>query len=128
MNFPLKPPPIDCVAFMQFETRHRWRESAAWYPPGYRGTVRPADRWSETGYDLRGGPVLHFEAPEGMVTVNRDGFSDYEVRERDAADELEAAFRSAAAEARSAFGDDRLFVERKLPSGRHIEVQIAADR
>ncbi len=41
--------------------------------------------------------------------------------------DIETSFRSAAAEARSAFGDDRLFVERRLPRGRHIEVQFAAD-
>jgi acetyl/propionyl-CoA carboxylase alpha subunit/acetyl-CoA carboxylase carboxyltransferase component len=41
--------------------------------------------------------------------------------------ELAGAFRSAAAEAKAAFGDDRLFIERRLPRGRHIEVQIAVD-
>ncbi len=41
--------------------------------------------------------------------------------------ELPDAFRSAAAEAKSAFGDDTLFIEKKLPHGRHIEVQIVAD-
>jgi len=41
--------------------------------------------------------------------------------------ELADAFRSASAEARAAFGDDRVFIERKLPRGRHIEVQIAVD-
>ncbi len=40
---------------------------------------------------------------------------------------LAEAFRSASAEARGAFGDERLFVERKLPRGRHVEVQIAVD-
>lgn len=42
-------------------------------------------------------------------------------------DELAAAFQSAAAEARSAFGDGRLFLERRVVGGRHIEVQIAGD-
>lgn len=41
--------------------------------------------------------------------------------------ELARAFQSAAAEARSAFGDGRLFVERRIVGGRHIEVQIAGD-
>ncbi len=40
---------------------------------------------------------------------------------------LEEALRSARAEARIAFGDDRLFLERRLEGGRHIEVQIAGD-
>jgi acetyl/propionyl-CoA carboxylase alpha subunit/acetyl-CoA carboxylase carboxyltransferase component len=42
-------------------------------------------------------------------------------------EELAEAFRAAASEAASAFGDDRLFLERKISGGRHVEVQIAAD-
>ncbi len=49
------------------------------------------------------------------------------IRMVDTADELPAAFRSAAAEARAAFGDGRLFVERRVFDGRHVEVQIAGD-
>jgi len=49
------------------------------------------------------------------------------IRMVDTADELPAAFRSAAAEARAAFGDGRLFVERRVFEGRHVEVQIAGD-
>jgi acetyl/propionyl-CoA carboxylase alpha subunit/acetyl-CoA carboxylase carboxyltransferase component len=37
------------------------------------------------------------------------------------------ACRAAAAEARAAFGDGRLFLERRLAGGRHVEIQIAAD-
>jgi acetyl-CoA carboxylase, biotin carboxylase subunit len=44
-----------------------------------------------------------------------------------AAVELPPAFAEAAAEARSAFGDERLYVERLVASARHVEVQIAAD-
>ncbi|MBI3767537.1 MAG: biotin/lipoyl-binding protein [Deltaproteobacteria bacterium] len=40
---------------------------------------------------------------------------------------LPAAFRSAATEAQVAFGDGRLFLERKIRGARHVEVQIAAD-
>jgi len=38
------------------------------------------------------------------------------------------AFRSARDEAASAFGDERLFAEQLVAGGRHVEVQIAADR
>ncbi len=41
--------------------------------------------------------------------------------------DMPGAFRSASAEARSAFGDGRLFVEQRVMGGRHIEVQIAGD-
>jgi acetyl/propionyl-CoA carboxylase alpha subunit len=38
------------------------------------------------------------------------------------------AFRSAAAEAEASCGDARVFVERRVESGRHVEVQIAGDK
>ena len=41
--------------------------------------------------------------------------------------ELEQAFDRCAAEARAAFGEDALYVERFLPGARHIEVQIVGD-
>ena len=42
-------------------------------------------------------------------------------------DGLAAAFGVAVAEARSAFGDERLYVERSVRCARHVEVQVAAD-
>ncbi len=41
--------------------------------------------------------------------------------------QLVEAFRGASDEARSAFGDARVYLERRVERGRHIEVQIAAD-
>ena len=43
------------------------------------------------------------------------------------AQDLPAAFSAAAAEARQAFGDGRLFVERFVERARHVEVQVLAD-
>ena len=43
------------------------------------------------------------------------------------ADQLRTQFESASAEARDAFNDDRLYMERYVPNARHIEVQIAGD-
>jgi len=42
-------------------------------------------------------------------------------------DEIASAFDQASAEAERAFGDGALYMERFLPSARHIEVQIAGD-
>jgi acetyl-CoA carboxylase biotin carboxylase subunit len=42
--------------------------------------------------------------------------------------DLKVVFDEASAEAHSAFGDDRLYVERYLPNARHVEVQILGDR
>lgn len=46
------------------------------------------------------------------------------VREKD---ELEDAFDSAKAEAKAAFGDDSMYMEKLIEHARHIEVQILAD-
>jgi len=42
--------------------------------------------------------------------------------------ELPAAWASASAEARQAFGDDRIFVERYVRHARHVEVQVLGDK
>jgi acetyl-CoA carboxylase biotin carboxylase subunit len=42
--------------------------------------------------------------------------------------DLEGAYADAQAEARAAFGDDRLYLERLIVGGRHVEIQIMADR
>ena len=43
-------------------------------------------------------------------------------------DDLETVYREAAAEARSAFGDGRMYLESYIPNARHVEVQVLADR
>jgi acetyl-CoA carboxylase biotin carboxylase subunit len=46
---------------------------------------------------------------------------------RSAAD-VDTAFAEAQAEARAAFGGDRVYVEKLIEGGRHVEIQIFADR
>jgi acetyl-CoA carboxylase biotin carboxylase subunit len=41
--------------------------------------------------------------------------------------EVKSAVRGARSEAKSAFGDDRIYIEKYLPRPRHIEIQIIAD-
>jgi acetyl-CoA carboxylase, biotin carboxylase subunit len=68
----------------------------------------------ETGY-----PVL-FKAENGGggrgMRIARSG------------DEVEAAFSDAQHEARAAFGGDRVYLEKLIEGGRHVEVQVFADR
>lgn len=42
--------------------------------------------------------------------------------------EVEAAFADAQAEAQAAFGDPRVYMERLLEGGRHVEIQLVGDR
>ena len=44
------------------------------------------------------------------------------------ASELQSALETATAEARAAFGDETLYMERYIPNARHIEVQVLGDR
>ena len=44
------------------------------------------------------------------------------------ADDIEQAFALASSEARAAFGDERVFLEKLIEGGRHVEVQVFADR
>lgn len=43
-------------------------------------------------------------------------------------DEIEEMYAAAQAEARAAFGADRIYLEKLIEGGRHIEIQIFADR
>jgi acetyl-CoA carboxylase biotin carboxylase subunit len=44
------------------------------------------------------------------------------------AEHVESAYSEAQAEARAAFGGDRVFLERLIETGRHVEIQIFADK
>ncbi len=50
------------------------------------------------------------------------------IRKVTSPDKLAEAFESARAEALAGFGNATVFIERMLPSARHIEVQVIADR
>jgi len=89
----------------------------------------PVTAWS--GSELR--DVEHArEAAERvgfpLVVKASAGGGGRGIRVVEQAEGLVAAFESARSEAKSAFGDDRLFLERMVRGGRHIEVQIVADR
>ena len=43
-------------------------------------------------------------------------------------EEVKTVFEEASAEARAAFGDERIYIEHFIPNARHIECQIIADR
>ncbi|HCI00065.1 MAG TPA: acetyl/propionyl-CoA carboxylase subunit alpha, partial [Alphaproteobacteria bacterium] len=50
------------------------------------------------------------------------------MRIAESAEDVAEGFRAAQAEARGAFGDDRIFIEKFIVNPRHIEIQILADQ
>ena len=85
--------------------------------PGSPGAVPTLDEARRVGADV-GYPLLVKAASGG-------GGRGMKVAET--ADDLAEAFSSARSEAKAAFGDDTVYLERYLGQPRHIEVQVIAD-
>ncbi len=86
--------------------------------PGYHGEAQEPDRLAAEAERI-GFPVM-------VKAVAGGGGRGMRVVARRA--EFSAALASARQEAASAFGDDRVLIERYLERPRHIEVQVFADR
>jgi acetyl-CoA carboxylase biotin carboxylase subunit len=113
-------PPPHVTSLMGSKTRAKRAMAAAGLDviAGSDGPLAGADDARATA-DRIGYPVL-FKA--------ENGGGGRGMRIARAAGEVAAAYAEAQAEARAAFGGDRVFVERLIEGGRHIEVQILADR
>ncbi|HZD26973.1 MAG TPA: acetyl-CoA carboxylase biotin carboxylase subunit, partial [Alphaproteobacteria bacterium] len=85
--------------------------------PGYLGAIASPEEAVGIARDI-GYPVMIKASAGGGGKGMRIAFTDDEVRER---------FVSAANEARSSFGDDRVFIEKFVTEPRHIEIQVLAD-
>ncbi len=85
--------------------------------PGYIGVL--ADEADVTRVaDQVGYPVMIKASAGGGGKGMRVAYDETEARE---------GFRSAVSEARTSFGDDRVFIEKFVEDPRHIEIQIIAD-
>jgi acetyl-CoA carboxylase biotin carboxylase subunit len=85
--------------------------------PGSDGVLRDARHAREVA-DATGYPVL---------LKAESGGGGRGMRIARASDEVERAFEDAQAEALAAFGDPRVYLEKLLEGGRHVEIQILAD-
>jgi propionyl-CoA carboxylase alpha chain len=85
--------------------------------PGYLGVIADAEEAVKIAADI-GYPVMVKASAGGGGKGMRIAYNDTEVRE---------GFVSASNEARSSFGDDRIFVEKFIEEPRHIEIQVLAD-
>ncbi len=86
--------------------------------PGSDGPLADLDD-AKRAFDRVAGPAL-------LKAVSGGGGRG--MRPVDDAAELRDAGEQATAEALSAFGDGRLYLERRIVDGRHVEVQVLADR
>ena len=86
--------------------------------PGHAGVARDADDAVRIAREV-GYPVMLKASAGGGGKGMRIARDDGECRE---------GFERAGSEARSSFGDDRLFIERFIEEPRHIEIQVLADR
>ena len=85
--------------------------------PGSPGAVHTLEEAKRIGADV-GYPLLVKAASGG---------GGRGMKVADTADDLAEAFSSARSEAKAAFGDDTVYLERYLGQPRHIEVQVIAD-
>ena len=86
--------------------------------PGYTDVIKNADHAVEIARDV-GYPVMLKASAGGGGKGMRVAWSDAECRD---------GFERATSEARSSFGDDRMFIEKYIEEPRHIEIQVMADQ
>ena len=85
--------------------------------PGYTDVVKDADQAVEIARGI-GYPVMLKASAGGGGKGMRVAHNDAECTD---------GFERAANEARSSFGDDRIFIEKFIEEPRHIEIQVMAD-
>jgi acetyl-CoA carboxylase biotin carboxylase subunit len=112
-------PPPDAIDAMGDKITSRRHMQAAGVPvvPGLTDPVDDAERALEAGESI-GYPIALKAAAGG---------GGKGIRVVAEASRIKNAFRAAAGEAQTAFGDGRLYMERYLDKPRHIEVQVLFD-
>jgi propionyl-CoA carboxylase alpha chain len=86
--------------------------------PGYMGIIEDADEAVKIAGEI-GYPVMIKASAGGGGKGMRIAYSEPEVRD---------GFVRAKSEAKSSFGDDRVFIEKFIVNPRHIEIQVLGDK
>ena len=112
-------PPGRAIEVMgdKISAKKRAREAGVATVPGYMGLIGDADQAVRIAADI-GYPVMIKASGGGGGKGMRVAYND---------DELREGFGQSKSEAASAFGDDRIFIEKFIEAPRHIEIQILAD-
>ena len=113
-------PPAHVMALMGKKTPAKRAMAAAGLRtiPGSEGVLERAEEAAEVAARV-GYPVLLKAESGGGGRGMRIARSDAEIRER---------YEEAVAEATAAFGDPRVYLEKLIERGRHVEIQLLADR
>lgn len=85
--------------------------------PGYLGVIKDTDEAVKIANEI-GYPVMIKASAGGGGKGMRIAWSEGEVAD---------GFNSSVSEAKSSFGDDRIFIEKFVTEPRHIEIQVLAD-
>jgi propionyl-CoA carboxylase alpha chain len=101
----------------KIESKKLARDAGVSSVPGHLEVIPDADIAVAIARDI-GYPVMIKASAGGGGKGMRIAASDAEVR---------SGFRSSASEAKSSFGDDRIFIEKYIEEPRHIEIQVLGD-
>jgi propionyl-CoA carboxylase alpha chain len=113
------PPPVAIEAMGDKITSKKIAASAGVSTvPGHMGLIEDADEAVRIASSI-GYPVMIKASAGGGGKGMRIAWNDEEARE---------GFRSSRNEAKSSFGDDRIFIEKFVTEPRHIEIQVLGDR
>ncbi len=112
-------PPAAAVAAMgdKIESKKLARAAGVSTIPGHAGAVPTPDAAVKIAREI-GYPVMIKASAGGGGKGMRIARNDREIGD---------GFRSATAEAKNAFGDDRLLIEKFIEDPRHIEIQVLGD-
>jgi propionyl-CoA carboxylase alpha chain len=113
-------PPPSAIAAMgdKIESKKLAVAAGVSVVPGFVGEIIDTDHAAKIAGEI-GYPVMMKASAGGGGKGMRLAFTEREVRE---------AFPQVRAEAKNAFGDDRVFIEKFVEQPRHIEIQLIGDQ
>lgn len=113
------PPPVAIEAMGDKITSKKIAASAGVsIVPGHMGLIEDAEEGAKIAGQI-GYPVMIKASAGGGGKGMRIAWNDQEARE---------GFQSSKNEAKSSFGDDRIFIEKFVTQPRHIEIQVLGDQ
>ncbi|WP_429818661.1 acetyl-CoA carboxylase biotin carboxylase subunit [Ensifer sp. B1-9] len=113
-------PPVGAIQAMgdKITSKKLAAEAGVSTVPGHMGLIEDADEAVRIAASI-GYPVMIKASAGGGGKGMRIAWNDQEARE---------GFQSSKNEAKNAFGDDRIFIEKFVTEPRHIEIQVLGDK